>query len=152
GIVGNGANSTAPHSDSRSLLFGVNTGVEFLLETDDGGIYLLNQPENAGGRAWSSKNGNLRISEVYSVAYDRVNQVFFVGAQDNGSIEQVSSGSSSDWRLSKIGGTDDHMGGDGNTQGFGIQAGQPVRYSLGNNFDSFYHREFNASNTLTSSA
>src|SRR5262249_35283887 len=43
---------TAPHADSRSLLFGTNAGNDFLLETDDGGIYYLDRPENAAVRNW----------------------------------------------------------------------------------------------------
>src|SRR5262249_18387940 len=142
---------TAPHADSRSLLFGTNAGNDFLLETDDGGIYFLDRPENAAVRNWTSKIGNLRITEVYSVAYDRVNDVFFVGAQDVSSSEQISSGPNSGWHNARIGGMDDHMRGDGQGQAFVVQGGQPHRFSMGNNFAALYDRQFNASNTLTNS-
>lgn len=152
-IVYSGANSTAPHADSRSMFFGSDSNGEYILETDDGGVYRLSNPENSS-RIWSSRNGSLRISEVYSVAYDRINNVFFVGTQDNGSLEQSSAGSNADWRAAVIGpnpntNTDDDMGGDGNTQGFGIVSGVPTRFSMGNNFSAFYAREFNSSNVLT---
>src|SRR5258706_2059535 len=54
-----------------------------ILETDDGGIYRLSTPI-LNTRRWASLNGNLRITEIHSVAYDPLNNVIFSGNQDNG--------------------------------------------------------------------
>ncbi len=72
-IVLAGANNTAPHSDTRSLVFTSN-GLT-LLESDDGGIYSLSSPRNPATRTWSSLDGNLQITEMYSVAYDPINKI-----------------------------------------------------------------------------
>jgi len=74
------ANGTAPHSDSRSMAFDHNGS---LLETNDGGIYRLVNVYNiipTIPRSWGSANGNLRITEFYSVAYDSHNEMIFGGA------------------------------------------------------------------------
>ena len=84
-IILGGANNTAPHADSRDLAFDANGN---LLETDDGGIYRLSNPATAG-RTWTSLNGDLRLTETLSVAYDPVNNIIFSGNQDNGSTEQT---------------------------------------------------------------
>src|SRR5690606_8102746 len=53
-IVGSGANGTAPHADSRGMIF---QGLH-LLEVDDGGIYRMSEPWQAG-RQWESLNHDL---------------------------------------------------------------------------------------------
>ena len=83
-VVKTGANNTAPHADSRDMVFDSNGD---LIETDDGGIYRLTNP-TAGSRTWQSLNGDLRITESLSAAYDPLNNVIFTGNQDNGSTVQ----------------------------------------------------------------
>ncbi|KKM64909.1 hypothetical protein LCGC14_1496670, partial [marine sediment metagenome] len=70
-IVMTGANNTAPHADFRDMVFDSNGS---LIETDDGGIYRLTTP-SAGARVWQSLNGDLRITEAISLAYDPLNNV-----------------------------------------------------------------------------
>ena len=142
-LTSSGANNTAPHADSRQLVMvGGN-----LLEATDGGIYRLNNPENANTRKWASLNGDLRVSEVLSVAYDPVNNRILAGLQDNGSVEQFQSDSKGtiSWR--------DVAGGDGNTQGVAVKnAGSNVdRYSLENNFKYFIKRTFDRTDKLIAS-
>jgi autotransporter-associated beta strand protein len=87
--IGNNANNTAPHADSRTMVFlstGASTG--YILEGDDGGIFRFDNPDATG--TWSSVNGDLAIAEIYEVAYDAANQVFVAGTQDNGLIVQTS--------------------------------------------------------------
>ena len=91
-VVLAGANNTAPHADSRELAFDANNDV---IEVDDGGIFRLATPLT-GARTWSSINGNLRISEVLSAAYDPVSNIIFAGEQDDGSSAQ---------QLAHLGGT-----------------------------------------------
>jgi len=55
-----------------------------LLETDDGGIYMLNNPAGtaAGDRYWQSLNGKLTVGEFNNIEYDWLNNVLTGGAQD----------------------------------------------------------------------
>jgi uncharacterized repeat protein (TIGR01451 family) len=76
---------TGPHVDARDLKFlGTNT----LLESDDGGLFFLNNPTAAATSDWQSFNGNLADIELFSAAYDSTNRVVFGSAQDNGSPTQ----------------------------------------------------------------
>src|SRR5262249_11628313 len=54
-----GAAGTAPHGDSRVLMFFNGT----LLECDDGGISRLVNPNGVVGREWKSVHGNMANSE-----------------------------------------------------------------------------------------
>jgi hypothetical protein len=85
-MVGNGANSTSPHADCRTLVFDANGN---LLAGTDGGIYLLNDPDSPASRKWFSLNHDLGCTEFVSVAYDPLIGVAFSGAQDVGSVYQV---------------------------------------------------------------
>jgi hypothetical protein len=76
---------TAPHVDARDLKF---LGTTTLLESDDGGLFFLNNPTAAATSDWQSFNGNLADLELYSAAYDSTNHVVFGSAQDNGSPTQ----------------------------------------------------------------
>ena len=100
GSVGNwarldGANSsdTGPHSDARAMVYDANG--QNILESSDGGVARLVNPDGGGGpyRHWESINANLQITEVTSVAYDPLNQIIWGGTQDNGSPQQDSPGS-----------------------------------------------------------
>ena len=64
------ANNTAPHPDSRDLEF---LGNNVLLESDDGGIYVLQTPLNSTASDWKSLNGNLVVAEFNSISYDSTN-------------------------------------------------------------------------------
>jgi parallel beta-helix repeat protein len=96
-ITGNNAQSaaptnTSPHADSRQLVFIAGRG---LIDCDDGGIYLRTNP--TANAPWSSLIGTgLRDTEMYSTAYDPVNQRFVSGEQDNGAAEQGTLGGG-DW-------------------------------------------------------
>ncbi len=83
-IVGRFANGTAPHADSRAIVFDAAGNI---LEADDGGIFKLATPSTVN-RFWTNKNGDLRTNEVYSVAYDPLNDVILAGTQDTGSVQQ----------------------------------------------------------------
>jgi hypothetical protein len=58
------ANGTAPHADSRHMIFSPS-GV--LLEADDGGIWARSEPTSNQGR-WSALHGDLAITETHSAA------------------------------------------------------------------------------------
>ena len=87
-IYGADAGGTTPHADSRNMVFADTS----ILEVDDGGIYRLSDPSTSA-RRWSSLNGNLRVFEFTSVAWDPVNDVITGGSQDNGVVRQNAPGS-----------------------------------------------------------
>jgi hypothetical protein len=86
-LVCNGANHSAPHADSRFMVFDADKN---LLQANDGGIYRLENPKDITKRRWVSVLGNLRLAEFISAAYDPVNGMVFGGMQDNGTSTQRS--------------------------------------------------------------
>jgi hypothetical protein len=88
-VVGGGANGTAPHPDSRALVFDNGN----LLDTSDGGIYRLANPDTPATRVWTFASGNMDTAEFHSVAYDPVSHVIVGGLQDNGYVVQSAPGS-----------------------------------------------------------
>ncbi len=136
-----GAQNTAPHADSRDLRFLNNTT---LLEADDGGIYLMQNPTSASTSSWNSFDGNLADLEVYSVAYDSTNQLYFAGTQDNGSPHQDASNGVNSTAT-------DLTGGDGQFQAVDTTSlgnGNVLGYSLSNNFAFFTRNQYNSSGAL----
>ena len=126
---------TAPHTDSRVMVF--NAGNR-LIEGDDGGIYELNianvgsEGNGAGGGGmWRSLNGNLHVSEMHSMAYDRVARIVVGGAQDTGFQEQLTSGDDL-WNKTS--------NGDGGDTAVDLlaTAGQAIRYGSSQNLGGFY--------------
>ncbi len=82
--------NSRPHADSRDFAFANDgNGNLSLLNTDDGGIYRLFDPDlTAANRRWESMNGDIRVTESYSVAYDALNGTLVTGTQDNGTSRQ----------------------------------------------------------------
>lgn len=140
-VLGGTTNNTAPHADSRAMVFDSNNNI---LEGDDGGIVRLVNP-TLGTRDWQSLNGDINVTQFYSVAYDNVNNVIFGGTQDTGSTEQ-SAANSPTWNAVNLG--------DGNTAGVANTATNSIRYTMSNNlqnqvFPSFVRRTFGNANNLT---
>jgi hypothetical protein len=146
-IVCVGANDTAPHPDSRGAIIDADG---HLLQVDDGGIFRLSDPNNVSTRRWVSLNGDLRITEFHSVAYDPLNNVLIGGSQDNGSLEQPLTADNNqdddgDGQFDELDERvrwDAVLPGDGNTQAVGVEGDQVYRYSLGNNFNLVTRRRF----------
>ena len=128
-----GNRPSAPHADSRSMVF-VKGGD--ILRSDDGGVYELLNPYTPASRQWISLNGDLQISEIYSVAYDPTRQTYFAGLQDIGVAEQPTTGSVK-WTK--------RTSGDGGI----VQIDGNRHYSSGNNLGFFEERTYNAAGTLT---
>jgi len=140
-VIGDSALGTAPHADSRDIEFDAEG---HMFQADDGGIYRLLDPTNGGlGRTWVSTNGNIRPTEVNSVAYDSLNNVFFIGNQDTGTAQQSATGSLTWTQFGQ---------GDGNTVGVAHYVGETVRYLMGNNFDTFERATYNSSNQLVANS
>ena len=132
--------NTDPHADSRDLAFLINGGVDTLIETDDGGVYEMENPTSASANTWNSFDGNLEATEVYSIAYDQKLHTLAVGTQDNGSPQQNSPGSAT-WT--------DGSGGDGQYQAVdatSTDAGTgSLHYALSDSFAQFLRLTYNSS-------
>ena len=88
-IPGGGtASGSAPHADSRQMVFDANGN---LIEVDDGGIYRRTSPADNTGD-WFSMNGNLQVTEQHDIAYDTVSDIIISGNQDTGTMQQQVSG------------------------------------------------------------
>lgn len=95
--LGGTANSSAPHADSRDLVFDSRGE---LIEADDGGIYRRTSPlDNSGD--WYSLNGNLQITEFHNIAFDTTSNIIFGGAQDVGTPQQTAEGELS-WAVVQV--------------------------------------------------
>jgi hypothetical protein len=136
----NGAHGTSPHADSRSLVFDANGN---LLRGDDGGVYRLDNPDNATTRQWVSLNGNLRATEIHSVAFDPVSGVIFDGTQDNGTDVQFAPGGFT---------FGEFLGGDGGVVGVDAKTsahpGISIRYTSFQFFGFFNRSMWDANNNF----
>ncbi|MEO8382452.1 MAG: hypothetical protein ABI779_22525 [Acidobacteriota bacterium] len=134
--INTGRNS-APHADSRDMAIDANG---HLVEADDGGIYRRADPLSDSGD-WSSLNGDLRIAEVHSVAWDANANVVIAGAQDTGTPEQITSAGLR-WRSADTGDGGDVGIDDTGTPGFAL------RYSSAQEFRNFRRRKVDATNNV----
>jgi subtilisin-like proprotein convertase family protein len=120
----NAAVVTAPHADTRSMVF-ASGGV--LLLTCDGGVYQATSP-STGTQTWTYVGGTIQDTEMYNVAYDNQFNIIFGGAQDNGNPSQNAPGSTS---------YNSQFGGDGGStavDNFSLAgSGESVRYFSGAN-------------------
>jgi hypothetical protein len=92
------AGNTAPHADSRGMTFDADGN---LLEVDDGGIYRRTSPQTNTGN-WFSINGNLQVTELLDVTFDRNSGVVVGGSQDNGVANQIGTGNVK-WNEASVG-------------------------------------------------
>ena len=105
-ITHNGASGTAPHADSRDMVFDSQGDI---LQVDDGGIYRLSNVSHLYDAnpntqpAWAPTNGNMALTEFYDVSWDVDTKRILGGSQDNGTVRQDSQGATQ-WK--EIGGGD----------------------------------------------
>ncbi len=93
-IDGGAADNTSPHTDFRDLTFlGTNT----LVVSSDGGIFFIQNPQDAIHNDWHSFNGGggtgLGSVELYTIAWDSTFGVATGGTQDNGTVVGSAPGS-----------------------------------------------------------
>ncbi|MET0556053.1 MAG: RTX toxin [Vicinamibacteria bacterium] len=136
---GGTANNSAPHADSRVMVFDANGN---LVEGDDGGVYLRTVPANDTG-VWRSLVGNLVATEFHGIAFDSNTDTVFGGTQDNGTPQQVTPGNPVWSSIST---------GDGGDVGIDdvSAAGQSVRYSSFQFLQQFRRRTYDSAGTLLS--
>ncbi|WP_166829988.1 Calx-beta domain-containing protein [Thalassoroseus pseudoceratinae] len=138
GAAGGGtASSSAPHADSREIVFSANGD---LIEVDDGGVYRRTDPRSNTGD-WFSLNGNLQVTEAHDVAWDSVSDIAMTGNQDTGTTQQESTGSFTWVSVSTADGGDVAID-DTSTPG------RSFRYSSFQNLGAFRRREYDANNNL----
>jgi hypothetical protein len=139
-VVCSGANGTSPHADSRAMVFDASGNI---LHGCDGGFYKLANPNTPASRQWSSVNGNLRPSEIHSVAYDPLSGIVFGGTQDNGTAIQSAPGNQT-WNV--------FQGGDGGNVAVDADQtahpGTSLRYTSFQKLGSFTRSTFDAGNTF----
>jgi Bacterial Ig domain len=138
-IPGGGtASGSAPHADSREMGIAPNGD---LIEVNDGGIYRRTSPQNNTGD-WFSINGDIQTTEFHDVAYDNnSNAIILGGAQDTGTPQQITPGSTT-WRSVS---TAD--GGDVAADNITLTAqNQSIRYSSFQNLQSFRREIYDANN------
>ena len=127
--------NSAPHADSRDMTM---NSLGQLIEVDDGGIYMRTVPTGLGD--WSSLNGNIRVTEFHSIAYDNKSNIIMGGTQDTGTTEQVTAGGIS-WR-------EVNQGDGGKVAIDSKPAGNSTRYNSSQFLGNFTRRTVNASNVV----
>lgn len=137
-IQGTGAGNTAPHADSRALVFDVNGN---LLQGDDGGIYRRSSPTSSAG-TWASVIGNLSITEVHDLSHDSVSNSIMIGTQDNGT--HLQQGSANLRWLHVL----DGDGGDVAIDDTTLGAAGSFRYDSAQLLQSFRRTQYNAANAF----
>lgn len=144
-VANGGAGNTAPHPDSRQMVFDTTGANRVLVETNDGGIYRLAFPNGGGATAWNWAGGNIRPTEFFAVAYDTINGVIFGGAQDNSTPEQNSPFNFT-WK--------DNTGGDGEEVGVDNTSNpnHSIRYVNSQNLGNFTKETYDNTNTMVSSS
>src|SRR5262245_26106764 len=140
-IQGGGtASDSSPHADSRELAIDAKGD---LLNANDGGIYRRTSPRDNIGD-WFSINGDIQTTEFHDVAYDTIsNAIILGGAQDTGSPQQITRGSTTWDSVSTA------DGGDVAVDNITLAAmNQSIRYSSFQNLGSFRRDIYDATNTF----
>ena len=136
---GGTAGSSAPHADSREMVFDANGDI---IEVDDGGIYRRTNPLSDQGD-WFSAIGDLQATEVHDIAYDSVSEIAITGNQDTGTMQQPTHGATI-WESVSTADGGDVVVDDVSLAG----SGQSIRYSSLQNLGDFQKRSYDASGTL----
>jgi hypothetical protein len=142
---------SAPHADSRDIAFDANGD---LIEGDDGGIFRRTSPQDNTGD-WFPLSGDLQTAEMHNVAYDSNSNILIGGTQDNGTVQQVSTGSQI-WDSVNVPSTIPTLttpfraGGDGGDVAVDdtSRPGFSIRYSSAQNLGNFRRQVFDSDNVL----
>lgn len=138
---GGTASDTAPHADSREMVFDANGN---LIEVDDGGVFRRTSPQDNTGD-WFSLAGDLGVTEYHDVAYDPISQVFLAGSQDNGTQIQLVPNR---WEWTMFTGGD---GGDVSVDATTLSGdNQSIRYSSFQNLGGFRRTVWDQNNVFVS--
>jgi hypothetical protein len=147
-VVCTNAMGTSPHADSRAMVFSVLSSKNVLVYAGDGGISLLVDPNNTlTNRHWIDCNGDLRCTELRSIAYDALSKVVIAGAQDVGTPVQSAQGSLAWNELTSGDGV--LVAADADQS---AHAGTSIRYSSYPKLASFQRTTWDANNKNTATA
>ena len=142
GAAGGGtANSSAPHADSREIVFDASGN---LIEVDDGGVYRRTSPQDNTGD-WFSLTGSLQVTEIHDIAYDSLSNIVITGNQDTGTTQQPFEGATL-WESVATADGGDVVVDDVSLAG----SGQSQRYSSFQNLGAFRKRVYDATGTFVS--
>ena len=135
----NNGTFNSPHVDTREMVI---DAVGNLILGSDGGLYKLPTPTTNAG-SWSAIVGDMSVFEFHSIAYDNVSNVIAGGAQDNGTLYQLTPNSNV-W---------DHPGfGDGGDVAIDDKSlagiGQSIRYRSSQNLGGWTREVYDSSNNL----
>ncbi|HUO05603.1 MAG TPA: hypothetical protein VMU16_10450 [Candidatus Binataceae bacterium] len=151
------SNNSSPHADSRRMVFDASNN---LLQTGDAGVFRRTSPLTNTG-SWFSANGNLQVTELHGVAYDRVANAFFGAAQDTSVSGSITSGNSN-WtsliqvEVGTLTGEFEDVGGDGDDVGIDntscCAGNNSIRYYAGTSLASFTAAFYNSGDVLQSTS
>lgn len=136
--LGGTATSSAPHADSRSMVF---DAAGALIQGDDGGIARRTNPRDNTGD-WFSVNGNLQVTELHNIAFDPISGVLIGGAQDTGNPQQSAANNLSWFDFAQGDGGDVQV--DSTTAG----AGRSIRYTSAFAMGGAARTTFDSTNTV----
>ena len=148
-IVGPGAKNSAPHADSRALVFATYGFSSDILEADDGGISRLHTYNTPASRQWTSDVGDLGVTQIVSLAYDPNSQKILAGNQDTGIVLKDTAIQNGPGANKSFTSPPDYNNstqyGDGNTQAIAVDG---TRYMMGNNFQYFSRLDSGSANAV----
>ena len=139
--TGGTASSSAPHADSREMVFDANGNI---IEVDDGGVYRRTSPLTNTGD-WFSINGDLQVTEIHDIAYDSNSNRLMSGNQDTGTTYQTATDGTTwdSWTTAD--------GGDVAVDNITLAANnQSIRYASFQNLASFNRSIWDASGNAVS--
>jgi hypothetical protein len=132
-------NFTSPHDDTRNFVEDANLD---LIMVGDGGIFKRVRPRETTGD-WFSLAGNLQLAEIHDIAYDANSNIVLGGTQDNGTVEQITTGQLP-WTTFE--------GGDGGDVAVDVLSnpGFSIRYTSFQGLGGFTRTTYNANNVQVS--
>jgi hypothetical protein len=136
-----GAGFGSPHVDPREMQ--IDASGNLILGTD-GGLFRLNTPAANTG-VWSAIVGDMSVFELHSIAYDHVSHVIMGGAQDNGTLFQLTPGGAT-WDHPGFGDGGDVVIDDVSLAG----SGRSIRYFSSQNLGGWTRQVYDSANHLVS--
>jgi hypothetical protein len=136
-----GGSFGSPHVDTREMQ--IDASGNLILGTD-GGLFRLPTP-GANTGVWSAIVGDMSVFELHSIAYDHVSHIIMAGAQDNGTLFQLTPGNAT-WDHPGFGDGGDVVVDDVSLAG----SSQSIRYFSSQNLGGWTRQVYDSANHLVS--
>jgi hypothetical protein len=136
-----GGSFGSPHVDPREMQIDPNGN---LILGTDGGLFRLTTP-TANTGVWSAIVGDMSVFELHSIAYDHVSNIIMAGAQDNGTLFQLTPGGAT-WDHPGFGDGGDVVIDDVSLAG----SGQSIRYFSSQFLGGWTRQVYDSANHLVS--